>query len=110
MIFYSFAIGTCKEQLAGRVLDKETKIAITNASVKLIDASGKVVSELQTEEDGSYLFKDISCETSFTVVGAKDNYRSDKKEVVTLDEDMRTIKVDLYLESLVKEVKPSVLA
>lgn len=106
---YSFIISICKEQIAGKVLDKTTNNPIANATVKLIDTSGKVLSELQTKEDGSYIFEDILCETSFTLVAEKPNYRSDKKDISTIDIDNETVKANLHLEALIKEAKPNIL-
>ena len=100
---YSFIISICKENIEGKVTNKNTNEPIANATVKLIDESGKVLDEVETQEDGGYIFEDISCETAFTVVGSKENYRGDQKKVITLDKDKKTIEANLQLESLIKE-------
>lgn len=100
---YSFIISICKENIKGKVTNKETGEVIANATVNLIDVSGKIIAAQQSKEDGSYIFEGVSCETKFTVVGSKENYRSDQKEVETVVEDGKTLEINLQLEPLIKD-------
>lgn len=99
---YSFIISLCKENIAGVVTELTSKEPIEGATVKLVDSSGKILADYVTKADGKYSFTAVSCETDFTVVGTKGDYRQDKKEAVTLDIDKKTIEANLQLESLIK--------
>jgi len=99
---YSFIISICKESIEGIVTEVTTKEPINEATVKLIDKSGKVLAEQVTKADGKYAFTDLLCETDFTVVATKSDYRQDQKEVATIDVDKEIIEANLQLESLIQ--------
>ena len=100
---YSFVIYRCKENITGVVTDVKTGAPIEKATVRLIDKKGEPVASLVTGADGSYTFKDIECENSFTVAASKDDYRNDQKTAATEDIDKKSIQADLALSSLIVE-------
>jgi len=99
---YSFIISICHESIEGVVTDVKTNDPIESATVQLIDTSGKVLAERTTKADGKYSFGDLFCETDFTVVATKQDYRQDQKDVATLAIDKKVIEANLQLESLIQ--------
>ncbi|SDB41837.1 WD40-like Beta Propeller Repeat [Flavobacteriaceae bacterium MAR_2010_188] len=97
---YSFYSYECQQKINGIARDKQTNDILAGVLVRLIDETGKVVKEYTTKEDGSYEF-DVDCNKKYTVVGTKDDYKEDMKEVVTDSENGKVNKADLYLEPLV---------
>mgnify|MGYP005991732785 CR=1 FL=1 len=100
---YSFILYSCNEFMDGVVFNSKTKEVLAGAVVKLIDTQGKVIATQTTDEKGYYTFGQVDCSKNFTVVGEKLDFKSDRKEVVTLEEDQLTIKTNLYLRPLVVE-------
>jgi len=99
---YSFMISICKEGINGKVTDKQTGEPIADATVKLVNDTGKVLATAKTLANGDYLFENLDCEKSFTVVGSKEDYRPDQKGANTLDIDEKVIIANLQLESLIQ--------
>ncbi|WP_420551737.1 OmpA family protein [Tenacibaculum aiptasiae] len=100
---YSFLVYNCKEAISGLITETKTEKPIQNAVVKLIDSTGKVVTETKTKEDGTYTFNALECEKKFTVVASKDDYKSEEKIAKTLDVNKESITTNLQLESLIVE-------
>ncbi|MGB1042113.1 MAG: OmpA family protein [Tenacibaculum sp.] len=98
---YSFIVYSCKEDITGVISEKDTDKPIFNAIVKLIDKKGKVISEVKTNEGGSYSFEMIDCEKEFTVVASKEDYKNLKKVIKTASVDKVDMTADLQLESLI---------
>ncbi len=100
---YSFIIYNCKEDVSGLVSEVKTNKPIPNATVRLIDATGKVIAEKTTNKDGTYFFELVECEKNFTITASKNDYKNDKKETKTLDVNKQLITSNLQLESLIIE-------
>ena len=98
---YSFLIYDCKEDIEGVVTDINTGDPVAEAKVRLLDIEGNVISEQQTKLDGSYLFSKVECDSSFKVVASKEDYRGSQKDVNTMDVNLKRIKANLNLESLI---------
>ncbi|MEO9891173.1 OmpA family protein [Aurantibacter sp.] len=95
---YAFDIEEiCLESIAGTIYNKHTKEPLSNATVKLIDASGKVLETVTTKEDGVYVFSEQQCEQTFTVRADKPDFESDMSKVTLLSENGKVRKVDLNL-------------
>jgi len=99
---YRFSAYPCKEIVQGTVRDFKTQDPLPMASVRLVDQSGKVVAQVSTDQQGRFSFE-ADCNSSFTVIGSKTDYREDQKLVSTSDINQKTNTVDLQLESLIVE-------
>ncbi len=100
---YSFMIYRCKGDIAGIITDSTTGIPISNVVVRLVDANGVSVNQQITGTDGCYVFKDIQCESNFTIAASENDYKNVQKKIITGDIEEKTITIDLFLESLTVE-------
>ncbi len=104
---YSFVVQdpapkvVCMQYLTGVVRDKNTNLPLAQATVKLIDRSGKVVKQMLSEPNGAYRFNEIPCDSEFTVLGTKQDYKPDSKTVSATGVNGEEIKADLYLRPLI---------
>ena len=69
---------------------------LSEATVKLIDETGKVLEEIQASENGEYSFE-VDCEKKYTLVGTRKDYRDDQQEVQTNNEHDKVNEQDLIL-------------
>ncbi len=93
----------CMQYIAGIVRDKNTKLPLAQATVKLIDKDGKVVKQMLSEPNGAYRFNEIGCDSEFTVFGTKQDYKPDSKTAKATGINGEKIKadLDLYLRPLI---------
>lgn len=98
---YSFNTYLCEQTIEGVVKDELTGEPIADANVRLIDADGKVLSEITSDDQGRYNFPEILCEKTYTVVGSKQDYKDDQKTVLTSDENEKANVADLVLTPLI---------
>ncbi len=103
---YSFMISPkpikpCMQSLNGIVTETITGNILPFATVKLIDTVGKVIATKQSDAQGAYSFTQIPCESAYTVLGEKKNYKSDRNSVTGTKEDGKVLKADLSLEALI---------
>ncbi|MEH6537446.1 MAG: OmpA family protein [Psychroserpens sp.] len=99
---YSFDASICIQTIKGITRDKNTNEILAGVTVKLINDVGKVIVEVETGADGSYLFT-ADCKNNYTVIGNKEDYKDDQKQVVTDSEHEKVTEADLYLESLIND-------
>jgi outer membrane protein OmpA-like peptidoglycan-associated protein len=86
----------------GTVRNADTKEPLSMATVKLINEDGKVIDTLVTATNGQYSFK-IKCNTEYTVLGEKTDYKSDHKEFTSGEDTGGDTTVDLNLIPLIKD-------
>ena len=98
---YSFSIRPCKQYIRGIVRDKDTNEPLVQASVELIDETGKVIIKVTTDDDGEYLLE-VDCDKQYTIRGTKPDYKDDIKEVTTTGVTDLEIPTDLFLTPLIK--------
>ena len=98
---YSFRIYQCKESISGIISDSITGSAISGASVRLINKKGEPLSEQLTDSNGSYNFTELDCDQDFTVVASQSDYKQGQLEQSTLDEDKKSLEVNISLRSLI---------
>ena len=98
---YSFRIYQCKESISGIISDSVTGSAISGASVRLINNKGEPLSEQLTDSNGSYNFTELDCDQDFTVVASQSDYKQGQLEQSTLDEDKKSLEVNISLRSLI---------
>ncbi|MFD1063791.1 OmpA family protein [Winogradskyella litorisediminis] len=98
---YSFNTYLCEQSIEGVVTDELTAEPLPEATVRLIDEDGKVISEVISDAQGRYQFPNLLCEKTFTVVGSKKDYKNDQKTVTTTDENKKINNADLVLIPLI---------
>ncbi|MDN3492087.1 OmpA family protein [Winogradskyella bathintestinalis] len=97
---YSFNITECNQQITGVATEDGTGIILSNVTVQFIDETGKIIAEVVTLEDGSYTF-DVECNTTYTILGTKPDYKEDQHTITTSKENNKINKVDLVLKPLI---------
>lgn len=70
----------CKQFIAGKITDVDTKLALENAIVILQDSDKKILNTIITSADGKFSFT-VPCESSFTVLASKEKYTSESKSL-----------------------------
>ena len=99
---YSFAAYNCTQTVYGVVLNSETSQPIANATVQKIDATGKIVEEYATNENGEYRF-DVDCDQKYTILAKKEDHKDDLKELTTSSENKKEHAINLDLVPLIKD-------
>ena len=99
---YGFNAYVCQQIISGVTRDKLSNEVVPQATVRLIDEEGKVIEELTSDENGEYQFE-VDCNQKYVVIGTKEDYREDRKDITTDDEHEKVHEADLYLEPLVRE-------
>jgi len=97
---YSFNITECKQIISGNITDIETGIPLSGVNIRLIDETGKVINELNTETTNNYEFN-VDCDQTYTVVATKLDYKEDKKSIIIDNTDVKVNSVDLQLAPLI---------
>lgn len=99
---YSFTAYECKQIVKGITRDKRTNEILPSVTVKLIDETGKILSEVTSDLQGAYQFE-VDCNKKYTILGTKEDYKDHMKELTTNDDPDKVHEVDLYLEPLIIE-------
>ena len=99
---YSFTEYRCEQIVSGVVYNYETLKPIEGATVQKIDASGKVVEEIQTDATGSYRFT-LDCNKTYTILGRKTDYKDDTKSITTNSKTDDEYQLDLQLVPLIQD-------
>ena len=99
---YKFAKYECEQIVNGIVVNSDTNKPLSEATVQLIDSTGKIIQELTTGEDGKFTFN-LECDDSFTILGKKTDYKDDFKEVITDKENKKGHDIQLDLVPLIKD-------
>ena len=97
---YSFNSYQCKQKISGTITDAKTGALLTGVNVRLIDETGKVIEEINTQEKSDYIFN-VDCNKTYTVVANKLDYKEDQTSVKTTDENDKTIIANLELIPLI---------
>lgn len=84
--------------IAGMVTELVTGDFMPKALVTLLDENNIKLKEIETEEDGSFIFEDLDANTKYTLKSTKGSYFDDEKEITTVDND--TINVDIQMRKL----------
>jgi len=98
---YGFNAYICQQTIEGVVKDGRTQEPIPDATVKLIDETGKIIKEVSSDADGTYRFENVLCEKTFVVLGSKPDYKDDQVQVTTSDENEKSNPADLTLTPLI---------
>lgn len=73
----------CIQDFSGVVKDNRSEDPIADAKVHLLNAEGKVIDEAESEFDGSFTFKDLTCSTQYSVRIKKKDYKTEEKAFAT---------------------------
>ncbi len=84
--------------IAGVVTELITGDIMPKALVTLLDENNIKLKEIETEEDGSFIFEDLDANTKYTLKSTKGSYFDDEREITTVDND--TINVDIQMRKL----------
>ncbi len=99
---YGFTAQPCKQVITGTVRDSKLFTPIGMATVQLIDESGKIVTEVMSDENGLYEIE-ADCSQKYKVLGTKTDYKDDLKAVITTDITGDEHVVDLNLIPLIND-------
>ncbi|WP_323789750.1 OmpA family protein [Psychroserpens sp.] len=99
---YSFDASICLQTIKGITRDLNTNDIIAGTTVKLVNEVGKVLEEVESNDKGEYEFT-VDCNKKYTVIGSKEDYKDDLKEVSTDNENEKVTEADLYLEPLIND-------
>jgi outer membrane protein OmpA-like peptidoglycan-associated protein/tetratricopeptide (TPR) repeat protein len=99
---YGFDASICLQTIKGITRDKNTNDIIAGTTVKLINEVGKVLEEVETNENGEYEFT-VDCNKKYTVIGSKEDYKDDLKKISTDNKHENVTEADLYLEPLIND-------
>ncbi|WP_338730777.1 OmpA family protein [Mangrovimonas cancribranchiae] len=99
---YSFHTYECKQIIKGVARNSATLQPLNSATVKLVDEAGKITEEIVTTEDGFYMFE-VDCNKKYSILGSKQDYKDDLKDIETTDEHEKEHEVDLHLIPLINE-------
>ncbi|MFC5195789.1 OmpA family protein [Bizionia hallyeonensis] len=99
---YGFVAQPCKQIITGTVRDSKLLTPIAMATVQLIDETGKIVSEVTSDENGLYQIE-ADCSQKYKVLGMKADYKDDLKDVETTDVTGEEHVVDLNLIPLIND-------
>ncbi len=103
---YAFTSKECKQRVMGKTYDQLTKVILPEVLVKLIDQSGKVLDSTISDRDGMYIFKDVECETTYTITGSKAKHDPETKTIMTTNIPDEDVRVDLYLIPFEIKIRP----
>jgi len=92
----------CYQTVKGTARNAETKEPLSSATVKLINKDGKVINTFTTGINGEYSFK-IKCNTKYTVLGEKPDFKSDHKDFTSGEDLGGDVTMDLNLIPLIKD-------
>ncbi|WP_418514081.1 OmpA family protein [Corallibacter sp.] len=99
---YGFNITTCKQTISGVVKNNKTLEVLPEATVQLIDESGKIIEEITSDKDGAYSFE-VDCDKNYKVLAFKPDYKDDWKELETDNENEKDNTADLNLVPLIND-------
>ncbi|WP_109097601.1 OmpA family protein [Aquimarina sp. AU58] len=98
---YIFDKYECKQVLTGVTYDKLTLKPLAEVTVKIIDETGKIINTTLSDNNGNYIFEEVSCGKTYSILATKANYRPDSKQFSTTTTNGSEIKLDLYLTPLI---------
>lgn len=87
-----------KSAIAGVVVDLITGDVMPKALVEILDENNIKLKELETSEDGSFIFEDLEADTKYTLRTTKKGYFENTMEVATITND--TVNVDIAMRKL----------
>ncbi len=87
----------CFSDLSGTVYDKDTNKIVPNATVTLLDAEGKTITETKSNAEGKFTLLAECNQYDHVIVATKEAYEADRKTITTEREDIADITLLLTL-------------
>lgn len=84
--YYTKEKAPCDQLVSGKVTNKNTKLALEGATVKVFDEFGDLVTQATTGADGMYEVE-VPCENTYKFQASKPNYTTEEKEVTTTEKN-----------------------
>lgn len=84
-----------KNAIAGVVTELVTGDFMPKALVQLLDKNGIKLKELRTEDDGSFVFKDLDGNTKYTLKILQGEFFDDERPVATEDNELITVDISM---------------
>jgi outer membrane protein OmpA-like peptidoglycan-associated protein len=84
--------------IAGIVTELVTGDVMPRALIELLDENNVKLKEIETDDDGSFMFEDLDADTKYIIKANKETYFVNEREVATLQND--TINVDIAMKKL----------
>ncbi|MBC9798651.1 carboxypeptidase regulatory-like domain-containing protein, partial [Sinomicrobium weinanense] len=84
--YYTKEKEPCDQLVSGKVTNKNTKLALEGATVKVFDEFGDLVTQTTTGADGMYEVE-VPCENTYKFQASKPNYTTEEREVITTEEN-----------------------
>lgn len=88
--------------IAGVVTELVTGDIMPKALVELLDENNIKLKEIETAEDGSFIFEDLDSNTKYTLRTFRDTHQEDTREAPTKENEM--VNVDISLRKLNKMI------
>ncbi|GEL11176.1 Outer membrane protein OmpA [Flavobacterium glycines] len=102
---YSFNLAYLPVTVSGKVVDAATNEMIPNASITILDSKNNVLTALQTDLNGNFVFKDVKPNSNYTIKIEQINYVASAKSVNVYKKDSN----ELYpIVKAVEQIKPEV--
>jgi outer membrane protein OmpA-like peptidoglycan-associated protein len=98
---YSFNATICVQSITGISTNTLNGEILPGVTVNLINEIGKVIETAETDENGRYEFSSVNCDTNYTVIGSKVDFKEDQQSVITNNTNQKVNQADLALESLI---------
>lgn len=96
---YSFTVPDCIQGLTGKVFDKKTKEVLANASLILLEGSGKQIGATTADANGAYKFEEVLiCNSEYLIRASKDKYLTNEERFSSTNNRKRDVNQDVYLE------------
>jgi len=100
---YAFGKLKCKQTIKGITRNNISKLPLSEATVKLMDGTGKVIETTTSNTFGEYEFLDVSCDKKHIILAEKVTYRSDRRAFATSINNDEETQIDLFLNPLIIE-------
>ncbi|WP_419213219.1 OmpA family protein [Maribacter sp. X9] len=88
-------IPTNKNVVAGVVTKLISGDIMPNTLVQLLDENTIKIKEMETDENGSFVFEDLDSDTRYILKTTKETYYEDTREVATVDNELVNVEVSM---------------
>tara|TARA_R110002012_G_scaffold165970_3_gene328866 strand:+ start:1691 stop:3283 length:1593 start_codon:yes stop_codon:yes gene_type:complete len=100
---FKFDLEVIKQLIEGKVLDKETLIALPNANIVLRDSENTILGTVKSDLKGNYKFNVLPFET-YTISVEKDGFVPNAFDFDSNKGDSRSYKKNILLETIEAEI------
>ena len=97
--------------IAGIITEKNTEVTIPKALITLLDANGVKLKEVESDENGNFVFEDLDANTKYVIESNADNYVETSQEINLGDRDEHLaitfdrLKAKIAIEDGIKKIK-----